>query len=599
VSTLQVRTIADVEEIEREPLEARAREWTVHDVVAKGAAYNPDAAALHYILDGDPQETPFTVSFRDFMTRAHQTANLLRGLYGGQDGVCGVLLPMVPENYYLLAGGPSAGILSPVNWALKPDVIATIMRAAKADVLVALGPTEGFDIWETAQAVAKLAPNIRYLLRHDEFSEMLRKERGDDFSFDRRYTPDNTAVYCPTGGTTGTPKLAKLSHRGIAYKCHAFQWVLGHGPGDVIFAGTPLFHSGGIVSRTLSPLSCGITNVIVSPHGFRSQKSRNNFWKLIERFKITEVVAPPTMLAALISKPVGDADISTLKPYANTGSSGLPAATAKAFEEKFGVTLLANYGLTENTASAALSPRGVEPRYGASGIRLPYTYIKTVMVDRSGKYVKDAAAGESGVIAIKGPGVISGYVDDSLNGNLFFPDGWLNTGDLGRIDADGYIWVTGRMKDLIIRGGNNIDASVIDDTLLKHQAVELAAAVGKPDAYAGELPVAYVQLKPGTTVTADEIKAFARDNIPERGAAPVEVFIVDKIPLTDVGKIYKPPLRRDAAERTLAAELAGLADISVTDDPARGLVVRAKAKDGETAKAKAVLDKYTLPYEVN
>ena len=596
-----VRTIADVIEIEKVPLEQRAKEWTIHEVLERGAAFNPDAAALHYLQDGDPAETPLTVSFREFMCYARQAATLLWELYGDKPGVCGVMLPMVPENYYLLAGAPSAGIVAPVNWAMSAETIAAILNAAQANILVALAPTEGFDIWEKAEKVKAMVPSIRQLFRHDEFANMMTMVPGETFFFERQYSPDDTAVYCPTGGTTGVPKLAKLTHRGIAYKCHAFQWVLGHGPGDIIFAGTPLFHSGGIVSRTMSPMSCGVTNVIVSPHGFRSAKSRDNFWKLVERYKITEVVAPPTMLAALISKPVGDADISSLKPYANTGSAGLPAATAKAFHDKFGITLLANYGLTENCASAALSPRGVPPRYGASGIRLPYTQIKTVMVDANGNYVRDTKPGESGVIAIKGPAVTSGYVGDgALNAKLFFSEGSLNTGDLGRIDEDGYIWVTGRVKDLIIRGGNNIDASVIDDTLLKHEAVELAAAVGKPDAYAGEMPIAYVQLKPGAKATAEEIKAFARANIPEMGAAPAEVIVIDKIPLTDVGKIYKPPLRRDAAERAFTEALAGLpATVAVTDDPSKGLSAQVTLADRAKEKdVRAVMEKYTIPFAV-
>jgi fatty-acyl-CoA synthase len=373
-----------------------------------------------------------------------------------------------------------------------------------------------------------------------------------------------------------------------------------------MFAGNPLFHSGGIVNRTLSPMSCGITLVVVSPHGFRAPASRDNFWKLVERYRVTEIVAPPTMLAAMVNRPTGGADLSTLKKYANTGSAGLPAATARAFEEKFGVRIQANYGLTGNTASAAIAPRWGEPRYGASGIRLPYTQIKTVVVNRDGAYVRDGAPGEPGVIAVKGPGVVSGYVDESLNRGLFFPGGWLNTGDLGRIDEDGYLWITGRVKDLIIRGGNNIDASMIDDTLLQHPAVELAAAVGKPDAYAGELPVAYVQLKPGATASADEIREFARANIPERGAAPVEVHVLPKIPLTDVGKIYKPPLRQDAARREFEAALAGIAaHVEVVNDPASGMRARItlESPDGlrdEAAEARVrkIMDRYTMGHDV-
>ena len=609
-----IRTLSDVAAFERVCLEQRANAWTIYDVLEQGAALDPEAAALHYLLDADPAETPLTISFAQFMRRARQSANLLRRLFGDRDGVAAVLLPLVPENYFLLCGAPSAGILCPVNWALKAPQIAAILNAAKAEVLITLGPTPGFDIWETSKEVLELVPGIRHVLQvrgpggsadpDKDFGALIAREPEDRFDFERRPRPEETAIYCPTGGTTGTPKLARLSHRGIAYKCHAFAWVLGHGPGDVIFAGIPLFHSGGIVSRTLSPLSRGITSVIVSPHGFRAPKSRENFWRLVQRYRVTEVVAPPTMLAALIGRPTGGADLSSLKRYANTGSSALPAATARAFEEKFGIRLLANYGLTENTASAALSPRGVEPRYGASGIRLPYTQIKTVRVDRAGAYVRDGAPGEPGAIAVKGPGVISGYVDESLNRGLFFPGGWLNTGDLGHIDAEGYLWVTGRIKDVIIRGGNNIDPSMIDDTLLQHPAVELAAAVGKPDAYAGELPVAYVQLKPGARSDAEEIKAFARERIPERGAAPVDVYIVDRMPLTDVGKIFKPPLRRDAARRAFSAALAEAAvdaGVEVTEDPASGMrahITLHDAREDAQARAKTVMDAFTTQYQV-
>jgi fatty-acyl-CoA synthase len=302
--------------------------------------------------------------------------------------------------------------------------------------------------------------------------------------------------------------------------------------------------------------------------------------------------------------------LSSLKPYATTGGAGLPVATARAIEEKLGVRVLGNYGLTENTTSVTLSPRGVEPRYGASGIRVPYTQVKTVVLDRTGAYVRDGAQGEAGVIAVKGPGVISGYVDERQDRGLFFPGGWLNTGDIGRLDADGYLWVTGRVKDLIIRGGNNIDPRVIEDTLLQHRAVELAAAVGRPDAYAGELPVAYVQLKPGAGASADEIKAFARARIPERGTAPADVYIIDKVPLTDANKIFKTSLRCDAAQRAFSAALEGLAagvsvSVEVYEVPAGGMRARltlascAGGRDSAAeVKAREIMDAYTMGYDV-
>jgi len=254
-----------------------------------------------------------------------------------------------------------------------------------------------------------------------------------------------------------------------------------------------------------------------------------------------------------------------------------------------------------------MPPRHGRPRYGSSGIRLPYTHIKAVRVDSHGAYEADCQPGEAGVIAIKGPGVTKGYVDESLNAGLFFADGWLNTGDLGRFDEDGFIWITGRLKDLIIRGGNNIDSRIIDETLQDHEAVELAAAVGKPDAHAGELPIAYVQLKPGATASAEDIRLYARENIPERGAAPAEIQIIDKIPLTDVGKIFKPPLRRDAAEKAFAEALAPLAGpgigiaVNVDDGAAQGTVARitlSGADEGAAAEAGKIMAAYTMRHEI-
>src|SRR5206468_7827027 len=142
--------------------------------------------------------------------------------------------------------------------------------------------------------------------------------------------------------------------------------------------------------------------------------------------------------------------------------------------------------------------------------------------------------------------------------DAFIEPGWVNSGDLGRFDEDGYIWITGRAKDLIIRGGHNIDPAPVEEILFRHPAVAFAAVVGEPDAYAGELPVAYVQPKAGVQADAAEIAGFIGKQAPERAAVPVHVYIVDAIPLTGVGKVFKPQLRWDAAERKVRAMLADL-----------------------------------------
>ena len=144
--------------------------------------------------------------------------------------------------------------------------------------------------------------------------------------------------------------------------------------------------------------------------------------------------------------------------------------------------------------------------------------------------------------------MFSGYVNDEHNVGAFVEPGWVNSGDLGRLDEEGYLWITGRAKDLIIRGGHNIDPAGVEETLYEHDAVGVAALVGQPDGYAGELPLAYVQLKPGASAEPQELLAHIREKTPERAAVPVDVVLVDEMPLTGVGKVFKPKLRWDAAK---------------------------------------------------
>jgi fatty-acyl-CoA synthase len=191
-------------------------------------------------------------------------------------------------------------------------------------------------------------------------------------------------------------------------------------------------------------------------------------------------------------------------------------------------------------------------------------------------------------------------------------DGWLITGDLGRIDSDGYLFVTGRAKDVIIRGGHNIDPSLIEEALAKSPAVLYAAAVGKPDAYAGELPVAYVQLVPGSQANASDLIAFVAEHIAERAAIPKEIFIVDRIPLTDVGKPIKAALRREAAERTfrtVLSEATGLScgsgqlQVAVESHATHGTLVTIRAMDSNpmergvlAGRIEEVMGRYSFAY---
>ena len=237
--------------------------------------------------------------------------------------------------------------------------------------------------------------------------------------------------------------------------------------------------------------------------------------------------------------------------------------------------------------------------------------MKIFIVDEDGKFVREAETDEIGSVCIQGPNVFSGYLDDAHNRGIWPKGGWLNTGDLGRRDADGYYWLTGRTKELIIRGGHNIDPAVIEDPLYRLPGVQVAAAVGRPDPHAGEVPVAYVQLQENVELTEAQILEYLKKEIGERAAVPKEVYMVDKIPLTPVGKIFKPSLRWQSIRRVYEAELQALGelaetiDVAVKEDKIHGSVaeIAIKAAPGVSTdeirqKVENILARYTVKHRL-
>jgi fatty-acyl-CoA synthase len=216
------------------------------------------------------------------------------------------------------------------------------------------------------------------------------------------------------------------------------------------------------------------------------------------------------------------------------------------------------------------------------------------------------------MLQIKGPGRAAGYVNPTHGEDARSDDDWLITGDLGRVDRDGFIFVTGRAKDIIIRGGHNIDPILIEEPLLQFPDVLHAAAVGKPDSYAGELPVAYVQLVPASKATPEDLAAFLAPRIAEKAAMPKDIIIMESLPLTNIGKPLKAVLRQDIAERTFRAILAettglscenGQLSIVVEPHPTRGVVVAialqgvdASEQPEQAARISKIMDRYSFVY---
>jgi fatty-acyl-CoA synthase len=276
---------------------------------------------------------------------------------------------------------------------------------------------------------------------------------------------------------------------------------------------------------------------------FRNREVVLNYWRLVGYHRCTLMSGVPTVLAALAGVPLQGADISTLRAV-RTGAAPLPPELAQRFEQAFGLQINESLGMTETAGLSTVAPPGLTAPAGCVGWPLPHARVRIVALNSDDQATSHTLpAGEKGMVLYQGPNLFSGYLDAAETARSFTPDGWLITGDVGFIDTQGRLHLSGRAKDLIIRGGHNIDPKVIEDALGAHPAVALCAAVGAPDAYAGELPVAFATLKPGSSVTEADLLAFTAERVDEGPAKPKSITVLGAMPVTNVGKIYKPELR--------------------------------------------------------
>jgi fatty-acyl-CoA synthase len=556
---------AEVRAFEQTPYRDRIAAASTYDAIKLGASRNPDAPAIQFLANADPADQPLVISHRDFLAGVTRAANMFHALGVGAGDVVSFMLPLLPEAFITLFGAEAAGIVNPINPLLESHQIEEILEAAQTKVLVTLGPMPGTDIWQKVQQVrGKLKHLKAIVVVHGaadpangvhSFNELMKDQPSDRLVSGRPISAQDVAAYFHTGGTTGTPKLVRHTHENQIYQAWAVNLILKTKPGGNLLFGMPLFHVGGSLTQVLTTLSAGGCLVVLSPAGWRNPASVKNIWGLVERFKPEGLSSVPTVLAAVLGIPPGNADLSSLR-FAAGGGSAIPVAVGNAIQQKFGLPVLEVYGMTETSSVHTIAFPDQPIRIGSVGFPMPYARVRIVKLDASGRAIGDCAVDEIGVVAMAGPGVFSGYLNDAHNKEAFVDAGWVNSGDLGRLDKDGLLWITGRAKDLVIRGGHNIDPGPIEDILFQHPAVSLAAVVGQPDAYAGELPVGYVQLKPGASVAPGELEAWARERTPERAAVPVQVIAVDPMPLTGVGKVFKPQLRWDAASRVFAGALA-------------------------------------------
>jgi fatty-acyl-CoA synthase len=622
-------TAADVKAIEAEaPWDTRDRARSMYDFLGRAKGAHGGRPAISYQLLSGPQTKRITLTWADLHAQVTQAANLFRSLGVGERDVVAFIMPNAIETAVTLLGGAVAGIVNPINPLLEPEKISAILRETEAKVVVTLKAFPKTDLPQKVSEAVQFAPDVRTVLEVDlvpylsglkkvivplirpknppqhtanikDFRAEMTKMPADRLTFKDGHH-DRVAAYFHTGGTTGMPKVAQHKVDGMIYN----GWLganLLFKPDDVVLCPLPLFHVFACYPILMSMIGSGAHVVFPTPQGYRGDGVFDNLWKLIETYKVTYLITVPTALAALMQRPV-NADISTLK-NAFSGSSPLPIELYNRFKKETGIEIVEGYGLTEATCLVSINPPEGVKKIGSVGLPFPYTQVR-ILTSEGAIGFRECAVDEIGEICISNPGVFEGstYTEADKNRELFHEGRFLRTGDLGRIDADGYLFITGRAKDLIIRGGHNIDPAIIEEALMGHPAVAVVGAIGQPDAHAGELPCAYVELVKGASATVDDLMTYATDHIHERAAVPKYLEVLPELPKTAVGKVFKPDLRRMAITRVFDAALseAGVpARVGlVVEDKKRGLVARlVKSAPVEDAVVSGVLGQFASPWE--
>jgi fatty-acyl-CoA synthase len=577
------------------------------DLVARGPLADPGADAVVYLRSPlDPN--PVTVSNDHLMGCIKAAENFFRAQGIGNDDAVAILLPICPAAIAAIWGAAACGIAEPLNLLFTREAIVAQLNAVQAKLLLAPPPGMPGGLYEKIEGLQRDVPSLKRIvivpldgtIAFD--GEVLKPDpawRGDYGNCTDTSEADRVAVMLPTGGTTGHPKVARLTNRAMVASCVSSRMALDYRKGDRGMISLPLFHVGGLFVGVGASMSAGSTIVIPGPAGARDPALVTNFWRIIEKYRLTHAGNVPTTLGALADIPVDGCDISSLR-VTPTGASICPPEIERRYLATWGGPCVQQvYGMTELSGAITHDFSGLKPRPESVGTKNPMVELAILA---GGQLHTGPWPSPVGELLTRGPQVFPGYVDKKQTEDAFH-EGWLRTGDICRIDADGFVYIMGRAKDVIIRGGHNIDPRAIEDAALGFPGVALAAAVGRPDAYAGEVPMLFVSVQPGVHVDPLALSAFVLEKILEPPARPRAVSVIAEMPVTPIGKIFKPKLREiaagEAARELLASE--GLAkDVSVEaiTDPSRGLFLRIKAPPDKAVAAQRLLQKFPVKIEL-
>lgn len=626
---------------------------SIYDAITASARRYADKTAIRYILDGDcigPKQIPFAkkaihqllklvkgknfanpyreISYNDIAASVTQVSNALHSFGIHREDVTSIILPNFPEMYFSLWGAETAGIANPINPLLEANIIKEIITTAGSKVLIALGPVPGSDIWQKTLAIKDDIPSLEAVicLFGDDipvsdtnkvpvysFEKLIKKQDSKNLQSNKPRQQD-ICSYFHTGGTTGLPKLAKHLHLNEITNAAQMNLVAPMTQDDTVLIGLPIFHVNAAITG-LASVMLGSTILLTGPSGFRGNNIIKNLLTILDNFNVAFMTAVPTVYAGLLQY-LSAENITPVRPrnmkLAICGAAPLSPDLQAKFIKKTDINLVEGYGSTEGTAVSTIMPVNSVATRTAVGLTIPGMDLRIGEIDAEGNLIKLCDLDETGEILIMGNNVFPGYVDDLHNNNLWVTteagEKFVRTGDLGMLDNNGYLSLCGRQKELIIRGGHNIDPKMIEDVAASHPDVLLAAAVPRPDAYSGELPVLYVTLIENSTLTTDALTSFMKEHVPERAAMPKMLNVIDEMPLTAVGKMFKPELVCREIKQVIEIALSNEFTtqqyaISAQPDKKLGIIATITVQmsdDNDTTqeKIKALLADYSFNYNV-
>jgi long-chain acyl-CoA synthetase len=433
--------------------------------------------------------------------------------------------------YYAIA--KIGAIINPVNVMLTPEEVLYVVNDCGAKVIMA-SPDKA----EAMLKVLDKAETLKHLIVYGDetpppgvpFNRLI--EKGEEGLKLEETSPLDISTIGYTSGTTGHPKGAMLTHRGVTLNSRLTANMHLKHPGDVVLSPLPTAHVYGNVVMNGTFLTGG-TLVLIE------RFNEEIVFDAIQRYKATMFEGVPSMYMMLLNhRNIQQTNLGSLRKC-TVGGQTISVKVMEEVEERFGCPLLELWGMTEISGLGTTHPLLGENRHGSIGIPLPYCEVRIVDTE-DGKRI--LGVDEPGELMIKGPIVMKGYYGkEEATRETIEPDGWLHTGDIARIDRDGYIYVVDRLKDMILTGGYNIYPAEIERILLKHPAVAMAAVGPVPDTVKGELAKAYVVLRDGITPTEEEIISFCREHLAAYKVPRLVKFIKD-LPKTSTGKIMRRKL---------------------------------------------------------